>query len=155
MTDNEHLLKDVFGEAASEDFRRALLNETMRRVGRRRRVRQALGAVGAALLLVGLCELIRWPVAPPQTVRSPETFARCRTVQTEALADQAIVATTTFSPDRVVESVPFIQMVQTTATSGEFRIIDDDELLSLLAPRPAMLVRIGPNAEELVFADTD
>jgi hypothetical protein len=41
-------------------------------------------------------------------------------------------------------------IVQTRFGNG-YRIINDDELLALAAPRHAALVRIGPDAQELIF----
>jgi hypothetical protein len=37
--------------------------------------------------------------------------------------------------------------------SGNFRVNNDDELLTLVSPRPAALVRLGPHSEQLVFAN--
>jgi len=34
-------------------------------------------------------------------------------------------------------------------------MIDDDELLSLVGSRPAALVRLGPDTEELVFVNPE
>jgi hypothetical protein len=34
-------------------------------------------------------------------------------------------------------------------------MINDDELLALLADKPAILIRTGPHSEELVFANPE
>ncbi len=48
---------------------------------------------------------------------------------------------------------PEFTVVVVATASGEFRILYDDELLALLADKPASLIRTGPNSEELVFAN--
>ena len=44
-------------------------------------------------------------------------------------------------------------VIEVATVSGGFRIINDNELLALLADKPAVLIRTGPNSEELVFAN--
>ena len=39
--------------------------------------------------------------------------------------------------------------------AGQVRELDDAELLALAAPKPVALVRLSPNAAELVFANPD
>jgi hypothetical protein len=67
----------------------------------------------------------------------------------------AIVRTQPFAPDRIVMSVASVDVVRTTPSSGGFRRLNDDELLALVAPRPAALVRVGPDSSKLIFLDPD
>jgi hypothetical protein len=62
-----------------------------------------------------------------------------------------IVVTEPLSADHLVASVAIAEMIQTS--SGNFRVINDDELLALVAPRPAALVRLGPHSEQLFFVN--
>ena len=39
--------------------------------------------------------------------------------------------------------------------SGGYRLLNDDELLALLADKPAVLIRTGPHTEELVFGNPE
>ena len=46
-------------------------------------------------------------------------------------------------------------VVEIATVSGGYRLINDDELLALLADKPAALIRTGPHSEELVFANPE
>jgi len=72
-------------------------------------------------------------------------------VRTQPLPAGMIVVTEPLSADHLVTSVAIAEMVQTS--SGNFRVINDDELLALVAPRPAALVRFGPHSKELFFVN--
>jgi hypothetical protein len=69
------------------------------------------------------------------------------------LPASAIVVTQPFPTDQLVASVATVEMIQTS--SGNFRVINDDELLALVAARPAALVRLGPHSEQLVFVNPE
>src|ERR1017187_5336916 len=155
-TDNEQLLADVLAEAAPTDFREALLGETLRLARRRRRWRQTRRAA-ALLVALGLLAALVWQNFPPHPLAPmPVTKAKVKNyelVRTQPLSAGAIVVTRPLSADQLVASVATTEMVQTS--SGNFRVINDDELLALVASRPAALVRLGPHSEQLVFANPD
>jgi hypothetical protein len=63
------------------------------------------------------------------------------------------VTTVPFRSGQFVTPTAGVEIVQTS--TGNFRIINDAELLALVAQRPAILIRTGPNSEELVFANPE
>ena len=153
--DNGLLLNDVLAEAASPDFREALLGETLRLARRRRRWRQTRRVAGIIVTLALLGIFVWQNNLPQQPVAlMPVAKAKVKSYQlvhTQPLSAGAIVTTRPLSADRFVASAATIETLQTTA--GNFRVINDNELLALVASRPAALVRVGPHSEELVFVD--
>jgi hypothetical protein len=151
--DQRRLLADVLAEAEPTGFRAALLGETLRLAGSRRRARRLRQAT-TALAVVGLFGALVWRfLLQGQGVLTP-TSASCVIVRTEPLPPGAIVRTQPFAADRVVMSVASVDVIRTTLNSGRFRKIDDDELLALVA-RPAALVRVGPNSANLIFLNPE
>lgn len=154
-TDNE-LLDDVLAEGAPEKFREAILGETVRVVRRRRRIRQIRngGGIFVALALAGLFVWQRNSPQRPTAVAPPAIQAAEKSytlVRTRSLSPNEIVATVSLSAGQFVSSTQAVKIVETTADN--FRLIDDNELLALVASHPAILVRTGPQSEKLVFAD--
>lgn len=150
--DNERLLTDVLADEAG--FREALFSETVRLARRRRRLRQARRATAAVAVLVGLAALV-WQSLPPRGVVPQLTGKPYVVVRTQPLPETALVTTRRLSADRLVASVATASIVATPANSGQFQEIGDDELLALAAPRPVVLVRLGPHSEELVFVNPE
>lgn len=156
-TDNERLLNDVLGEAAAADFRDTMLAETLRVVRRRRRWRQTR-RVTALLAVLALCGMFTWwQNLPQKTVISPPVSAskapeRSYTlVETQPLPASDIVTTQPMASGPFIASTTGVKVVQTS--NGNYHIIDDDQLLALVASHPAVLIRTGPHSEELVFAN--
>ena len=152
--DNEQLLADVLAEAAPTGFRESLLGETMRLARRRRRWRQTRRAAALLVVLGLLAVLVRQNFPPHPLAPIPVAKVQVKSyelIRTQPLSAGAIVVTQPLSADRLVASVATAEMVQTG--SGGFRVINDDELLTLVSPRPAALVRLGPHSEQLVFAN--
>jgi hypothetical protein len=152
--DNKQLLADVLAEAAPAVFREALLGETLRLARRRRRWRQTRRAA-ALFVALGLLAVLVWQNLPQRPVASmPVAKAKVKNyelVRTQPLSAGAVVVTRPLSADQLVASVTTAETVQTS--SGNFRVINDDELLALVASRPAALVRLGPHSEQLVFVN--
>ena len=152
--DNGPLLDDVLAEAAPPDFRKALLDQTLCLARRRRRRRQTRRAA-ALFVALGLITVLVWQSSPRRPVAPmPMINAKVKSyqsVRTQPLPAGAIVATRPFSAGRFVASAATVETVQTTA--GNFRALNDDDLLALIGPRPAALVRVGPHSEELVFVN--
>jgi len=69
------------------------------------------------------------------------------------LPASAIVETTPFPSPNLVTSVGSVEIILTSAAAHNFRELDDDQLLDLVTPTPALLVRRGPHTAELVFAN--
>lgn len=152
--DNEQLLADVFSEAAPAGFREALLGETMRLARRRRRWRQTRRTAALLVALGLLAVLVRQNFQPHPLPPVPVAKVKVKSyelVRTQPLSAGAIVVTRPLSANQLVASVATAEMVQTS--SGNFRMINDEELLALVASRPAALVRLGPHSEQLVFAN--
>ncbi len=151
LTDRNRLLADVLAELDPPGFREELLGETLRLARRRRRVR-LFGRAGAALAVAAMLGTLAWRVLLPDgsaAATSPSSFILVRTAHFPV---SAIVATQAFSGVRIETSVLSFALVRTAPANHLLRTIDDDTLLSLVAPRPAALVRLGPDSARLIFA---
>lgn len=156
-TDNQNLLAEVLAEASPPDFREAMLAETLRLARRRRRIRQARPVAGV-LVMAGLLVVLvahhfsKLPaVSPPMAKQTePQSY---KLVRTRPLPASALVSTRNFPATGFTASVP--KVIEVATVSGGFRLINDDELLALLADKPAVLIRTGPHSEELVFANPE
>ena len=153
-TDQRRLLADVLAEAEPTGFREALLGETLRLAGSRRRARRFRRA-SAALVVLGLLGTLVWQFMLPGRGIFTASVTSYAEVRTGPLPPDVIVGTQPFAPDRIVMSVASVDVVRTTPNSGGFRRLNDDELLALVAPRPAALVRVGPQSAKLVFVNPD
>ena len=155
--DQENLLAEVLAEALPMDFREAMLAETLRLARRRRQFRQTRRAAGilavASLLAVLVTRQFSKPpgVSPPQAKKIEQQSYEL--VRTQPLPASALISTRSFSATGFAVSVP--KVIEIATTSGGFRLINDDELLALLANKPAVLIRTGPHSEELVFANPE
>jgi cytoskeletal protein RodZ len=153
----EKLLDDVLTEAATADFRDAMLGETLRLVRRHRRQRQ-MRRVLALLIAVGLCGIFIWqknltqkPIAPAPASPAKVVKKNYKLVETKPLPASDTVTTQPLASKKLVASAAAVTIVQ--SRSGNYRVINDDELLALVASHPAVLIRTGPHSEELVFAN--
>lgn len=156
-TDKKSLLADVLAESSPPDFRAALLAGTLRQARRRRHWRQARSATGALVFLL-LAGILTWQHSAEKisAARTAIKFAAPKIyqlVETQPLPAGATISTRNFAA---------LKMVSTTAGAGEiatssggYRLINDDQLLALLAGSPAALIRTGPDSEELVFANPE
>jgi hypothetical protein len=147
------LLADVAGEGT--DFRAALLAQTLRAVRRRQQWRQAR-ALAVILLLagvVGTAGLLVYRRSAPVLSTPPlaQTPPPYELVQTRPFPADAIVRSTPFAA-AWAETIP-VTLVQTTTTSGGFRLLNDEELLALAAARPVILIRLAGHSEQLIFLD--
>jgi hypothetical protein len=149
--EQKRLLTDVTLEGA--DFREAMLGQTLRAVRRRRHWRQAQ-RVAALCMVLGVAGFLAYRQADrhssPVAVESASHVYRL--VQTEPLPVASLVSTEPFA-GKVIAVEP-VKIVQTTAASGNFRVLNDDELLALVA-RPAVLIRLDANSERLIFPNPE
>ena len=153
QNDNERLLADVLAGGDAAGFREALLSETLRLARRRRHFRRARQAAAVVAMLAGIA-LLAWHSLPPQ-VKSPEARRQnYAVVHSQPLPAAALVMTRPLANDRLVASFTNVQRVQTAPRGGQFREIDDDELLALAEPKPAALVRLGPHTAELIVLNS-
>jgi hypothetical protein len=153
--DKDQLLAEVL--APPPDFRATLLAETLRLARRRRHFRQARQVVGALALLGWLVVFVARPFSTSPTVSPPLARPHAKPsftlVCTQPLPAAAIVSSGNFSATGWATAVT--KPVEIVTTSGGFHLINDSELLALLAGKPAILIRTGPQTEELVFANPE
>jgi hypothetical protein len=150
---NKQLLSDVLAEESDANFREALLNQTLHVVKRKRRLRIARQVTYSSFMVVGLAFIgLHFLVSKTPVLKRVERPYLL--VTTEPLPDAATLSTSRDHSTPVVASSPSIQLVTTTDNSPILHQLDDDELLALL-PSPGLLVRRGPHAAEVVFANPD
>jgi hypothetical protein len=149
------LLDEVLAESSPPDCRAALLDETLRQVRLLRRRRQMMRA-GGVLAVAVLAALFAWQEQPVKKsfARPVAKMAAARSyqlVETRPLPAGALVGTKDFARVQMISSEATVRTVATGR--GGFRFISDEQLLVLVGPRPAILIRTGPDSEELVFAE--
>lgn len=147
-SDRNQLLNDVLLESRADDFREALLDETLRHARGRRRTRLLLRAA-PLVLVVGLV----WFFYPVRRVAETPVHIAVERVCTQPLASTSSVWTQPLAAEFVVTTTPCAYVVRTRSEGEGFRLIGDEELMALAAPRPAVLMRLGPTSQTLIFAD--
>ncbi|HWX18367.1 MAG TPA: hypothetical protein VN578_00545 [Candidatus Binatia bacterium] len=146
----EPLLADVLAEGRDAGLRETLLSETLRLVRRRRRFARARRAV-LSLAVVAACALLFWRYGSHTPVGRGNSRPYLL-VLTEPLARATWLETKPFSAQNIVSSEPNAALVTTVSLPQTLHELNDDELLALATPHPAVLVRHGPHSAELVFA---
>jgi hypothetical protein len=151
VPDIKRLLDDVLAEGSDCDFRAALLDETLR-MARRRRLYRGVRRATATLALVAACILlVNHYYLPRHEFEVRLSGKAYQLVRTQTLPGASIVSTRPLGSEQWVASVSF-GAVSVTTTQG-WRAVDDEELLALVAPRPAILIRLGANREKLIFVN--
>jgi hypothetical protein len=140
------LLGDVLVDGARGDIRTALLDGMLQDVRQHRRVRRVVRAA-VAVLAAAVAISLGWR---GWWKRGEEG---CPVIHTQSLAAKAIVRTGAFGVTTVVASERFAAIVRTEAAKEKLRWLNDRELLALAGTRPAMLIRVGPEKEKLIFLD--
>jgi hypothetical protein len=146
---NERLLADILAEGSVAGRRDASLVETLRLVRNRRRLRQARRGVYALALVAAGLLVFRRQVPPPEA--EPKPSKPYLLVRTQPLAKATLVETEPLSAASRVSSVPTAGILTTAGAGQPWHEINDEDLLALAAPNPAVLVRGGPSSAELVF----
>lgn len=156
-TDNQNLLAEVLAEATPADFRATMLAETLRLARRRRHFRQARRAAGVLVVMSLLAVLVVQQSSRQSVVSMPPVEKvveqSYEVVRTQPMPASALISTRAFPENNL--GIPTGTVFEITTTTGGFHLINDDELLALLADKPAVLIRIGPHSEELVFANPE
>lgn len=150
--DRERLLVDVLAEDTSGYSRESLLEKTLSFAKRRRQARVLRRGAGIFTIL-GLVSVFIWKnprTAPDPVSAEPSSFVLIRT---QPLPASAIVRTRQLSANRLVASYPSAKIVHTDVHGDGLRLLNDRELLALVDSRPVVLVRRGPDASELIFAN--
>src|SRR5262245_56043276 len=158
--DKDRLFDDVFAEATPADFRGALLGETLRAAGRRRHRRQIRSAVLAialpAVIAILICRnLPQRRTESAGTNQNTGASTSYQLVRTQPLPAGAIVTSRPLASEELVASLASVEAIGTRAGAGDFRVINDDELLAIVGQRPVALVRLGPDSELLIFANPE
>lgn len=149
--EDENLLNEVLAEGESGNSDDVLLSDLLSHARRRRR-RRTVARVGGALVatVIVLFSVRLRHVAPAVLLKSPPVSVQI--VSTQPLSDRDIVQTSAFSADRIVASRAIAATVTTKSGVG-FTVIDDAQLLALIAPREAALVRVKPGVAQLIFVN--
>ena len=152
--DSERLLNDLLNEVAPEEFRTALLDQTLRHARRRRTWRAGKGLAAVAVLSALASWLWISERAPEVAVRRPAIEAPSFRVIHTRQFDPAFIVVTRPGLTPVVRSGDSkIAAIETDPVRRPYQEINDDELLLLFAGRPAALTRQGPDQARLLFLD--
>jgi hypothetical protein len=149
FSNRDSLLEDVLAENASPDFRAALLGQTLRHA-RRRRYRRRAGRAAMVVMVLSVLGGFSWWNLPIRAPASKMHTASYEAIHTRPLPPSALIATQPLNAELFIVSVPTASRVSTTANSAGYRFIGDDELLAM-APQPAVLIRVGPRSQQLIF----
>jgi len=125
----------------------ALLDDTLRHVRGRRRRRLLVRTV-PLMLVVGLVYFFY----PSRRATETPAHVAVGRVATQPLISASLVRTQPLADEFLVTTMPCAFIVHTRLGEG-FRFIDDEELMALAVPRPAVLLRLGPDSQTLIFAE--
>ena len=147
--DHDRLLDDIVEEALPPGMRAALLDQTLAAVRVRRRFRLFRRAAAAgALVCLGLA---LWKFSSPGFV--PLARQAPMTVVLPPSSPLHILHTDAGSVTIIDSEADSVQCITASSDGEPVRMLDDEELLSLVAGRPAALVRTASGRAELVLAD--
>lgn len=151
---NKHeLLNEVFGEAASAEFRAELLGKTLREVHRRGRLRRQIQVFSTTVAAFAVIALgVRFWLGPKGPASSRPNLM---VVHSELLDPRMLVVSDTATFGLVRSSDSTFTLLRTSDAERPFELINDNQLLALLGGRPAALVYRGPARAELVFLNPD
>ncbi len=142
----EQLLAEVLDETEASGFKEQLLVETLGWVRRRRHLRRAR-RVSAGFVMIILLAVFAWRfVGVGVGAESGVVY-----VTSIPFEESRIVRTRPLNEGATVSTVASIELISTKPGAELYRRITGDELLALVSPRPAALVRLGPETEALVF----
>jgi hypothetical protein len=137
----ETLLADVVAGGLRDESLGVLLQ-----MSRRRRVIRRVRRGAAAAVVVVALGVFSWRSAH---VERPYTLIR-----TSALSVSTVVDSGEFVEVTTDCGTP-VPVIESGAGNGGISIIGDDELLSRYAPEGSVLVRTGPDSQELVLAEAE
>jgi hypothetical protein len=147
--DHDRLLDDMLADALPPGLRANLLDQTLAAVRVRRRFRLFARAAGAgALVCLGLA---LWKYSSPRSV--PVAPTTPLTVDLPSSSPLQILHTDAASVTIIGSEADSVQYITDSSSPEPIHLLDDEELLSLVAGRPAALVRTASGRAELVFAD--
>lgn len=155
--DPKRLLEDTL--AADESFREASLETTLRAVRQRRQTRQHQRAslVAGGVLLAGAAAMFyashRGPAVSPAPSVTVATSGGASILSTVPLRPETVVTTRLGGVDLVASEPLSVLRVTTGDTAVPALNIDDAGLFTLLAGRPAAIVRPKGARAELLLLD--
>lgn len=121
----KELLSLMFADAT--EFRAELLEETLRKVRRRRRIQRA----GQVCIALALFTAALWWTVPRRTISAPPSVAALEIIHTQPIRAEQIV----------------------TTQASSLVVVEDDELLALVPGETKLLVWHAPDRAELVILD--
>ena len=144
--DRETLLNDILAEPGVDGRREKLLARTLGGAKRRRLVRR-MRAAGSALATIVVLGFLAWRwVTMPDSGGAEKQEPAYVLIRTRPLPQAALVETRPLDFVNVISSVPspHVDAFGTRASDPIYMDVDDNTLLALTAPRPAILVALGP-----------
>lgn len=155
-TDQEQLLNDVLADEVAPGAKAASLDQMLRLVRRRRRQRLAQKCAAALALIAAVGVGLFFPSGrqkpTAEQAREGHHPPGCETVTSFALTSEQWVTTQPLKPGQLVRSESSVLVVHTAV--GDVPSINDEELLELVRPNIAVLVRRGPHETELLFVES-
>jgi hypothetical protein len=154
QSDPDRLLDDILADAAPPEFRAEMLEQTLQQVRQRSRVRRWNRSIVVVTLVVSI-PLLGWKlfVATPKSGKSPPPSFSL--VRSQPLGPSLIVETKLGIVKIITSSPSTFAFVETELGKHLVTEINDDQLLALVAGRPAALVRQGPHQAELLFLNPE
>lgn len=149
------LLDDMLGDSASPEFRAALMDKTLRSARQRKRVRR-LNLVLGVTALAGVFVLTILELRAPTSVRNPLPQSDSLVANSQKLSSVPMVSTRQAAVENTIssDSSPVLTIVQTTEAARP-REINDQQLLALLADKPAAPVYRGTHKAELILFNSE
>ena len=163
----DSLLHDVLADTAGPALRAALLDPMLRAARARQRRRRLGGMLALFVLLlvpIVLYRPTRFAREASNSVRatpgafdpSPSaTRPACAIIRSQPLPPGMLVRSEVGTVPVVVSSRAGLVIVETVPRPGLVRELNDQELLTLLAGRPAAIVRPPDQAAELLFVNPE
>lgn len=150
--ERDDLLRDVFVEGSG--IREDIVAECARVSRRCHRFRRAWGIGGAVVLAILAVLLLQFRRVPKKEIGPGAGAATSYgLVHTALFPAESIIKTSPGMIGQAVNDASRVEIVQ--STSGNYRLIDDAELLTLAGPHPCALVQVAPHVEELVFVNAE
>lgn len=152
--ENEHgrLMDDILEEIAPPAFRAELLDRILKQAQRRNRMRRWNNGVftTAVIAVIGL---FAWRMHVPEKGKQEQPLSGLTVVTSKPLAASMAVESNPGSVT-VISSFPStITVVETSPSAHDYRELNDEELLAMVAGTPSVLVRLGPHQAELLVVD--